>query len=77
MKIPCAITKAQHRQTNRLVNLRKKKKKRPEGGVQEHFMVTGRKSLRSRGNSMCKGPEAAAVPEHVRSNKEVGVAGAQ
>ena len=33
-------------------------------------MVTGRKSLRSRGNSMCKGPEAAAVPEHVRSNKE-------
>lgn len=41
------------------------------------FMVTERKSLRSRGNSMCKGPEAATVPEHMRSNKEVGVAGAQ
>lgn len=40
-------------------------------------MVTERKSLRRRGNSMCKDPEAAAVPEHVRSNKEVGVAGAQ
>ena len=40
-------------------------------------MVTGKKSLRSREDSKCKGPEAAAVPEHVRSNRKAGVAGAQ
>ena len=29
----------------------------------------------SKGNSKCKGPEAAVFPEHLRSNKEAGVVG--
>lgn len=35
------------------------------------------KSPVSRGNSRCKGPEAAVFPEHLRSNKEASVVGAQ
>ena len=34
-------------------------------------------ALRSRGTHESKGPESAVVPEHVRSDKEAGVAGAR